>query len=153
MVTTAKCVIHINQIFPYAEINKKKKQLILKEFFLYINSEVYTEYGSEQINCRFHVLEDKITREDETGITTVKLSKPQVRKILRIIVHNYEVFTWHEENTVIDEINIDIPFTWQIDCVYATKKDNQTVISTDEYLDDKVEMLYFELNEYFDEPE
>ena len=98
MVTTAKCVIHINQIFPYAEINKKKKQLILKEFFLYINSEVYTEYGSEQINCRFHVLEDKITREDETGITTVKLSKPQVRKILRIIVHNYEVFTWHEEN-------------------------------------------------------
>ncbi len=42
-------------------------------------------------------------------------------------------------------------FTWQIDCVYATADDNKTVISTDEYLDDKVEMLYFELNEYFNE--
>lgn len=135
------------------QINKKKKQLILKEFSLYINSEVYTEYGSEQINCKFHVLEDKITREDENGITTVKFTKPQIRKILRIIVHNYEVYTWYSGNTVIDEINIDTPFTWQIDCVYATEKDNQTVINTDEYLDDKVEMLYFELNEYFDEPE
>lgn len=102
-VKEAACEVY-NQIFPYAKINKKKKQLILKELSLYINSEVYTEYGSEQINCKFYVLEDKITREGENGITTVKLTKLQVRKILRIIVHNYEVFKWYWGNTVIDEL-------------------------------------------------
>ena len=58
----------------------------------------------DRINCKFYVLEDKITREGENGITTVKLTKLQVRKILRIIVHNYEVFKWYWGNTVIDEL-------------------------------------------------
>lgn len=140
-----------NNIFPYAQINKKKKQLLLKEFSLFINAEVYYEYGSEQVNCKFHVSGEYITKEDEKGKKSVKLPKPEIRKILRIIVHNYEVFTWHEGNTIIDEFDIDTPYTWRIDCVYATAGDNQTVIGNEEYLDDNVEMLYFELNGYFDE--
>ena len=138
-----------NNIFPYAEINKRKRQLILKEFSLFVNAKTYDDGDYENINCKFYISDNSIIKEGETGRIEIKLQKSEIRKLLRIIIHNYEVFTWGDNHTVIDEVHTDMPYSWRIECLYSNTE-TLTVIGNNEYLDDNIGELFFELNEYFD---
>lgn len=138
-----------NNIFPYAEINKRKKQLILKEFSLFVNAKIYDDGDYENINCKFHISDNGIRKEDETEHIEIKLPKSEIRKLLRIIIHNYEVFTWGDNDTIFDKFDINIPHSWQIECLYSTAE-KLMIVGNNEYLDDNVEELFFELNSYFD---
>lgn len=60
-----------NSIFPYAEINKRKKQLLLKNFSLFVRAKVYNDGDYENVNCKFHISDNGIIKENETGKTSV----------------------------------------------------------------------------------
>ena len=133
----------------YYTINKRKKQLILKEFSLFVNAKIYDDGDYENINCKFHISDNGIRKEDETEHIEIKLPKSEIRKLLRIIIHNYEVFTWGDNDTIFDKFDINIPHSWQIECLYSTAE-KLMIVGNNEYLDDNVEELFFELNSYFD---
>ena len=89
--------------FPYAERNKRKKQLIINTLFFEVHTEVFNEYGDEvPVNMRFTA--DRISRIltmtdfDADGTEqTMTLDGGAMSKLLRWTVHSLEIFMWVED--------------------------------------------------------
>lgn len=97
----AKEVYHLH--FPYAERNKRKKQLIINTLMFEINTDIFDEYGDEMpVNVRFTI--DRIRRVltmtdfDGDGVKqTLTLDGKKVTALLRWVVHSLEIFMWEED--------------------------------------------------------
>ena len=89
--------------FPYAECNKRKKQIVINTLVFEIRTEVFNEYGDEMpVNMRFTA--DRISRIltmtdfDADGIVqAMTLDGGAMSKQLRWTVHNLEIFMWAED--------------------------------------------------------
>ena len=92
-----------NAHFPYAERNRRKKQLIINTLTFEIHTEVFDEYGDElPVNVRFTA--DRISRIltmtdfDGDGVEqTMTLDGKKMSTLLRWAVHSLEIFMWPED--------------------------------------------------------
>lgn len=89
-----------NSRFPYAERNERKKQLHVRYMELYVNGEIWDEYGDEiSVQAVFSVNSEERTvqiRSDE-HTETVTLPQKDMTNLLKTIVNHYEVFCWEED--------------------------------------------------------
>ena len=89
--------------FPFAERNKRKKQLIINTLVFEIHTEVFNEFGDEvPVNARFTA--DRISRVltmtdyDADGTEQVMtLDGKKMSTLLRWTVHSLEIFMWAED--------------------------------------------------------
>jgi len=92
-----------NLHFPYAERNKRKKQLIINTLTFEIHTEVFDEYGDEiPVNKCFTA--DRISRiltmtdRDGDGVErSMVLDGKKMSTLLRWAVHSLEIFMWPED--------------------------------------------------------
>lgn len=92
-----------NTHFPYAERNRRKKQLIINTLTFELHTEVFDEYGDElPVNVRFTA--DRISRIltmtdfDGDGVEhTMTLDGKKMSTLLRWAVHSLEIFMWPED--------------------------------------------------------
>ncbi|MCI8537247.1 MAG: hypothetical protein HFF18_01085 [Oscillospiraceae bacterium] len=91
------------QHLPYAERNKRKKQLVINTLTFEIHTEVFDEYGDElPANVRFtadrisHVL--TMTDFNADGVVqSLTLDGKKISTLLRWVVHSLEIFMWEED--------------------------------------------------------
>ena len=89
--------------FPYAERNKRKKQLVINTLDFELHTEVFDEYGDEvPVNMRFTA--DRISRiltmtdfDADGAEQTITLDGGAMSKLLRWTVHSLEIFMWAED--------------------------------------------------------
>jgi len=92
-----------NLHFPYAERNRRKKQLIINTLTFEIHTEVFDEYGDEiPVNKCFTA--DRISRiltmtdYDGDGVEqSMVLDGKKMSTLLRWVVHSLEIFMWPED--------------------------------------------------------
>lgn len=92
-----------NLHFPYAERNKRKKQLIINTLSFEIHTEAFDEYGDElPVNKRFtadrssHIL--TMTDYDGDSVEqSIVLEGKKMSTLLRWAVHSLEIFMWAED--------------------------------------------------------
>ncbi len=160
-----------NMKFPYAKRNAQKKALRLNNFKFFIDTTIYDEYGDEnEVNCIFSFERDKriLNYEDKYSgkIKTAELTKQETDKLLKWMIHTLEVFCWDEYcNENIDDIYDDeevedfldfigVPTCeqenpcWELNLEYADETE-QNIKSFDFAYPDGLDVLYFELLEYF----
>ncbi len=86
--------------FPHAARNERKQQLHIRHMELSINGEVFDEYGDWTEHKLTFVLDREaytvLLRENDEENRVILTSKA-MRKLLNVIVNNYEVFCWHED--------------------------------------------------------
>lgn len=91
--------------FPYAARNERKKQLHISRMEFAVHAEVFDEYGDGCYRELQFALDRKnhtvtLRQGDETA--QVILTIEEMRKLLNVIVNNYEVFCWEEDYGVSD---------------------------------------------------
>lgn len=169
-----------SQYFPHMERNQMKKQLYIKELTFTVNACVWDEYGDElSVSCQFYLKrsEPVISMKTLNGSSepvTIRLEQSKYAKLLKSIVHYYEIFCWDQdycsdisseyddpdfddisepEDTLKEETNIEEANpTWSVSIKY-TSGTEQNIHGTDDYLPDKVGELYRDLAELFDPEE
>jgi hypothetical protein len=170
-----------SQRFPHAERNQMKKQLYIKALTFTVNSCAWDEYGDEiPASGRFYMIrsEPVISMQTPNGSTDpvmVRLVQGKYSKLLKSLIHYYEIFCWDREYSSDTFVEDDDPYfefddssesedalqdeadtektypTWSVSIKY-TNGTGQTIQGTDDYLPDKVGELYLNLAELF-EPE
>lgn len=86
--------------FPYAARNARKKQLQIAHMEFAICGEVVDEYGDvccEDIQFTLDRKEHTVTLHRENETMRVTLTEKDMRKLLNVIVNNYEVFCWEDD--------------------------------------------------------
>lgn len=86
--------------FPYAARNARKKQLHILHMEFTICGEVIDEYGDvccEDIQFTLDRKEHTVTLRRENETMQVTLIEKDMRKLLNVIVNNYEVFCWEDD--------------------------------------------------------
>ena len=138
--------------FPYAERNERKGQLHIGRLEFYVDSPLIDEYGDE-FDFRGTFVVDKktctISVESSGKTETVTLDRKSMNKLLKSIIHYYEVFCWEED--CICEAYDDDPSVWKIHIEYLNGE-TQDIQSSDD-LPYKVEELAEELLGYFEPDE
>ena len=92
-----------NAHFPYAERNRRKKQLIINTLTFELHTEVFDEYGDElPVNVRFTAdrISRTLTMTDFDGDGTeqsLTLDGKKMSTLLRWAVHSLEIFMWAED--------------------------------------------------------
>lgn len=167
-----------SQRFPHAERNQMKKQLHIKELTFTVNSYAWDEYGDEvPASGRFYMMRSEpiISMQAPDGLaepTTIRLEQGKYSKMLKSLIHYYEVFCWDKdygsgtfsedddldfesddisglEDIREEEINTEeAETTWSISIKY-TNGTEQNILGSDEYLPDKVGELYWNLADLF----
>lgn len=139
--------------FPNAERNERKGQLHIRSLELFVCTEFYDEYGNEFDFCGVFTVDKNsctvtLTQFDESEAVT--LDQKSMNKLLKHIVHYYEVFCWDEDYCMEEEEETpteNVFPIWKLHVEYLNGEvqDMQSV----EYLPDKVEELfgYFETDE------
>ena len=92
-----------NAHFPYAERNRRKKQLIINTLTFELHTEVFDEYGDElPVNVRFTA--DRISRiltmtdfDGDGAEQSLALEGKKMSTLLRWAVHSLEIFMWPED--------------------------------------------------------
>lgn len=93
-----------NACFPFAERNKRKKQLIINTLEFEVNTEVPDEFGDEE---KVHQIftADRHTRaltfrdiDSEEPEQSIVLDGGRMAKLLRWAVHTLEIFMWDEDD-------------------------------------------------------
>ena len=159
--------------FPYAERNERKKQLHVRYLELYVNGEIWNEYGDEiSVNAVFTVnsMDNTVQMRSEDRTETVTLTQKEMKNLLNAIVNHYEVFCWEEdyvpkpyfdddeifdEDSEIDDIEeIDESAeqeepVWKVHVEYKNGEVQETESSYE--VGDHVNDLVLELMAYFDE--
>ena len=101
-----------NHMFPYAERNKRKKQLHIGKLSFRINTKVYDEFGDVQnVNCLFEVdkligsIVKTVYSSDESPLSRheVSIFKADLAKFLKWIVHSLEIFEWEQDYCLNDD--------------------------------------------------
>ena len=138
--------------FPYAERNERKGQLHIGRFEFYVDSPLIDEYGDE-FDFRGTFVVDKktctISMESSCKTETVTLDRKSMNKLLKSVIHYYEVFCWEED--YICEAYDDDHSVWKIHIEYLNGG-TQDIQSSDD-LPYKVEELAEELLGYFEPDE
>ena len=138
--------------FPYAERNERKGQLHIGRFEFYVDSPLIDEYGDE-FDFRGTFVVDKktctISMESSGKTETVTLDRKSMNKLLKSVIHYYEVFCWEED--YICEAYDDDHSVWKIHIEYLNGG-TQDIQSSDD-LPHKVEELAEELLGYFEPDE
>ena len=138
--------------FPYAERNERKGQLHIGRFEFYVDSPLIDEYGDE-FDFRGTFVVDKktctISMESSCKTETVTLDRKSMNKLLKSVIHYYEVFCWEED--YICEAYDDDHSVWKIHIKYLNGG-TQDIQSSDD-LPHKVEGLAEELLGYFEPDE
>lgn len=138
--------------FPYAERNERKGQLHIGRFEFYVDSPLIDEYGDE-FDFRGTFVVDKktctISMESSCKTETVMLDRKSMNKLLKSVIHYYEVFCWEED--YICEAYDDDHSVWKIHIEYLNGG-TQDIQSSDD-LPHKVEELAEELLGYFEPDE
>lgn len=138
--------------FPYAERNERKGQLHIGRFEFYVDSPLIDEYGDE-FDFRGTFVVDKktctISMESSCKTETVTLDRKSMNKLLKSVIHYYEVFCWEED--YICEAYDDDHSVWKIHIEYLNGG-TQDIQSSDD-LPHKVEELAEELLGYFEPDE
>lgn len=86
--------------FPYAARNARKKQLHILHMEFSVCGEVIDEYGDvccEDIQFALDQKEHTVTLHRENEAMQVTLTEKDMRKLLNVIVNNYEVFCWEDD--------------------------------------------------------
>jgi len=87
--------------FPRALRNERNKQLHIRHMELSVHSDVYDEYGDAHYRKLHFALdrEERMVqlRDEEKTLQAVLLGK-EMRKLLNVIVNNYEVFFWDADH-------------------------------------------------------
>lgn len=160
-----------NRRFPYAERNERKKQLHVRYLELYVNGEVWDEYGDEiPVQAVFTVnsMDNTIRMKSDDHTETVSLAQKDMKNLLSAIVNHYEIFCWEEdyvpkeyddmaedmfeddlESDDKDDIEEPAEIVWRVHVEYKNGEIQETE-STDE-IEDHVNDLILELLSYFDE--
>jgi hypothetical protein len=93
-----------NQLFPYTERNKIKKELYINKLTLLINTTVWDEFGGEEmVHCRFEVYKKShsIKKQDFSVNTAepkiVLIPIGEMNKLLKWAVHSLEIFCWEQD--------------------------------------------------------
>lgn len=86
--------------FPYAARNERKKLLQISHMEVAVRSEVFDEYGDGCYRDIQFTLDRKehavwLRQGDETAQVTLTIK--EMRKLLNVIVNNYEIFCWEED--------------------------------------------------------
>ena len=89
-----------NAHFPYAERNRRKKQLIINTLTYELHTAVFDEYGDEVlVNVRFTA--DRISRiltmtdfDGDGAEQSLALEGKKMSTLLRWVVHSLEIFMW-----------------------------------------------------------
>lgn len=103
--------------FPYASRNARKKQLHVNHMQFTIHGEVFDEYGDSCFRELHFMLDRKahtvqFWQEDKTE--QVVLTIKEMRKLLNVIVNNYEVFCWEDDyRSAYNAADMDIP--WDVE--------------------------------------
>lgn len=92
-----------NAHFPYAERNRRKKQLIINTLTFELHTEVFDECGDElPVNVRFTA--DRISRiltmtdfDGDGAEQSLALEGKKMSTLLRWAVHSLEIFMWPED--------------------------------------------------------
>ena len=92
-----------NAHFPYAERNRRKKQLIINTLTFELHTEVFDECGDElPVNVRFTA--DRISRilamtdfDGDGAEQSLALDGKKMSTLLRWAVHSLEIFMWPED--------------------------------------------------------
>lgn len=138
--------------FPYAERNERKGQLHIGRLEFYVDSPLIDEYGDE-FDFRGTFVVDKktctISMESSCKTETVTLDRKSMNKLLKSVIHYYEVFCWEED--YICEAYDDDHSVWKIHIEYLNGG-TQDIQSSDD-LPHKVEELAEELLGYFEPDE
>ena len=138
--------------FPYAERNERKWQLHVGRLEFYVDSPLIDEYGDEFDFCGTFVVDKKtctISMESSGKTETVTLDRKSMNKLLKSVIHYYEVFCWEED--YICEAYDDDHSVWKIHIEYLNGG-TQDIQSSDD-LPHKVEELAEELLGYFEPDE
>ena len=147
--------------FPYAERNERKWQLHVGRLEFYVDSPLIDEYGDEFDFCGTFVVDKKtctISMESSGKTETVTLDRKSMNKLLKSVIHYYEVFCWEEDyghdiypdDETQDDDNDDSP-VWKIHIEYLNGETQDIQLSDD--LPYKVEELAEELLGYFEPDE
>lgn len=86
--------------FPYAARNERKKQLHILHMEFTICGEVIDEYGDvccESLCFTLDRKEHTVTLHRENRTMQNTLTEKDMRKLLNVIVNNYEVFCWEDD--------------------------------------------------------
>lgn len=86
--------------FPYTARNERKKQLHILHMEFTICGEVIDEYGDvccESLCFTLDRKEHTVTLHRENRTMQITLTEKDVRKLLNVIVNNYEVFCWEDD--------------------------------------------------------
>lgn len=86
--------------FPYAARNARKKQLHILHMEFSVCGEVIDEYGDiccEDIQFILDRKEYTVTLHRENETMQATLTEKDMRKLLNVIVNNYEVFCWEDD--------------------------------------------------------
>ena len=86
--------------FPYAARNERKKQLQISHMEFAVCGEVFDEYGDGCYRELQFTLDRKehavwLRQGDETAQVTLTIK--EMRKLLNVIVNNYEILCWEED--------------------------------------------------------
>ena len=138
--------------FPYAERNERKGQLHIERLEFYVDSPLIDEYGDEFDFCGTFGVDKKtctIRMESSCKTETVILDRKSMNKLLKSIIHYYEVFCWEED--YICEAYDDDHSVWKIHIEYLNGETQDIQLSDD--LPYKVEELAEELLGYFEPDE
>ena len=96
--------------FPYAARNERKKQLQISHMEFSVCGEVFDEYGDGCYRELQFTLDRKehavwLRQGDETAQVT--LTMKEMRRLLNVIVNNYEIFCWEEDYGVSEAAGAD----------------------------------------------
>ena len=96
--------------FPYAARNERKKQFYILHMEFTICGEVIDEYGDvccEDIQFTLDRKEHTVALRQEAKTAQITLTEKDMRKLLNVIVNNYEVFCWEDDYGVSDTADTD----------------------------------------------
>ena len=103
--------------FPYAARNERKKQFYILHMEFTICGEVIDEYGDvycEDIQFTLDRKEHTVALRQEAKTAQITLTEKDMRKLLNVIVNNYEVFCWEDDYGVSDTADTDD--LWEGEC-------------------------------------
>ena len=96
--------------FPYAARNARKKQLHILRMEFSVCSEVIDEFGDvccEDLTFTLGRKERIVTLRQEDRTMQVTLPEKDMRKLLNVIINNYEVFCWEDDYDPPDAASTD----------------------------------------------
>lgn len=140
--------------FPNAERNERKITMHIRSLELYVNNTLFDGYGDAFDFCGVFAVDKKsctvtLTQFDESE--TVTLNQASMNKLLKHMVHYYEVFCWNEDYCMPEEPTENVPPIWKLHVEYLNGE-TQDIQSSDD-LPYKVEELAEELLGYFEPDE